>query len=50
MVSKAFYVAMTRHVKDVHLYYKRTEFHNFDKLLRSASKYDVKRSLIDYEN
>jgi ATP-dependent exoDNAse (exonuclease V) alpha subunit len=48
MNSRAFYVAMTRHIKDVTLYYKKSDFKTLHELVKSASRYDYKDSLEDY--
>jgi hypothetical protein len=48
MDASATYVAMTRHKKDIAMFYKTSDFQNFKSLADNLSKYRHKDSIIDY--
>jgi hypothetical protein len=48
MDASATYVAMTRHKKDVAVFYKTADFRNFKSLADNLSKYRHKDSVVDY--
>jgi hypothetical protein len=48
MDASATYVAMTRHKKDVAMFYKTSDFQNFKSLVDNLSKYRHKDSIVDY--
>ncbi|MDR0606285.1 MAG: AAA family ATPase [Bacteroidales bacterium] len=48
MDASATYVAMTRHKKDVAMFYKTSDFRNFKSLADNLSKYRHKDSILDY--
>jgi ATP-dependent exoDNAse (exonuclease V) alpha subunit len=48
MDASATYVAMTRHKKDVAMFYKTSDFKNFKSLADDLSKYRHKDSIVDY--
>lgn len=49
MDAPAFYVGMTRHREDVHLYYAKESFPTFKDLVMSASTLRFKESVEDYQ-